>query len=132
MTSDHDLGYRAMDFNDGSRIILDETHLFRRGMLVNPRGWGKTAEQARKLAEQMGAAMGDAAKAMQLIVDSLPTVPTVQFARERLNTWSLAADPGEEYDDADPMARALALRRTRNTGPARPSAASARRPRRHQ
>lgn len=49
--------------------------------------------------------------------------------RDAAKGMGLWMDPGEEYDTRE---RALAARRNRNTGPARPSAAAARRPRRHQ
>lgn len=120
--SDHVSG-SAIDLNGGTRVVFDETHYFR-GIKVDGRGWGKTVEQARLVAEHMGRSLAETAKAIQALVDALPTVPVVPFAREHLNSW--AAPPQSV------MERAIEAKKHRSTGPARPSAASARRPRRHQ
>lgn len=137
MTSDHE-GPRAVDFNDGSRVVLegdvlvnptwviyDESHAFlRQVQQVDRRAYGKQARMAELMAQQMGVAIADAAKALAQLLESWPKVPIVPFAREHLNNW---AAPPETV-----MERAIAARKTRNTGPARPSGPSARRPRRHQ
>lgn len=102
-------------------IVFDETHLFARGIRVNPRGWGKTLEAAQAAAEHLGRSMTEVAKAAQAIADAVPVVP---FARHHLNTWT-APPPSV-------MERAIEARKNRNTGPARPSGPKAHAPRRHQ
>lgn len=113
-------------------VVHDETHLFSRDILPvvpvvpfhratisYPRGHGK---------KSMSEAFEDFGEAWVKLAEELAkvaaTVPLVQFARERLNTW---AEP-----PPDVMERALQARKNRNTGPARPSAQAARRPRRHK
>jgi len=111
---------RAMDFNvpavyvpvvrfDGQPLTVEQLEVLRR--LYAPGQLEQLGDWFARLSEALGTAFKN--------------------IQDTMRSMGLVADPGEEYDD-DPRRRALALRRNRNTGPARPSAAQARRPRRHQ
>jgi hypothetical protein len=114
-----------MDFDDGTRLeIYDETHVwydsdgevlerFPVVPVVHYHSGKKTTVEAF---EEFGRAWA------QLVKDAAQVLEP--FARHIAERW---AQP-----PANVMERALQARKNRNTGPTRPSAASARRPRRHQ